>query len=136
MTKLRFDLDIGVFNSLMHREIKTVLVNLPGLPNRGTVAVVDVKVGKRTVETVECTIVFAEHAGLQASIFNVSLVRGNYEGASHVDETPICRVNLAPVSKKLRDALNENISRIEHTRRKSIRMSIQRKASLLVGKKR
>lgn len=135
MTKLRFELDTGVFNSIMQRDLKTVLVNLPCLPTKGSVVTVDVKLGKRIIESVECTIVFAEHSGLQASIFNVSLVRGNFDGASHIAETPIGPVNLPPVSKKLRKALDDNINRIERNKRESTRISIQRKANLLLSKK-
>ncbi|HDX3910760.1 TPA: hypothetical protein QIY64_002601 [Enterobacter kobei] len=132
MTTLRFDLDVGVFGRLMQNKIKTVLVHLPFLPARGSVVAVDIKQGMRTVETVECTIIFAEHSGLQAHLYNVSLVRGNHYGATRITDVQGGPVELKTSAHRLRSILDENIQKIASEHRESIRVALKRKADLLV----
>ncbi|HAT2783261.1 TPA: hypothetical protein I8352_003359 [Citrobacter koseri] len=136
MTRLKLDLDIGVFNSLMQKKLKTVLVHLPSLPACGSIIIVDVKQGKRTVEIVECTIVFAEHSGLQAHIYNVSLIRGNHQGETCIADTPIGPVKLRTASHNLSKLLAENLEKIAASEREKKVAAMKRKTELLTKKSR
>lgn len=131
MKELNFELDEGVFYRVMQKKLKTALVNLPYFPAPGAIATVEVKRGKRTIEQVECTILSAEHAGLQVSLYAVEFIRGIHSVKSGGAKGLILELGGLSVRDKLTRLLDEQRGKQADLIHEQKRTAISRKLKLL-----
>lgn len=134
MKELSFEMDEGVFHRVMQKKMKAALVSLPYLPASGEIATVEVKRGKRTVEKIECTIISAEHAGLQAYLYMIEIVRGTHIVKKDGVEVSMPEPGKLSVRGKFMLLLDEERRKHTDQIREQKKAAINRKIELLTRK--